>query len=111
MLVNIGDLTGNALDWAVEQVLLASLPQPERGLLIHQIGYGITTKRYSTDPGAAWPIIEREKINLSELAGTWHARIMNKLIEAEGPTSLVAAMRCFVASKGNTIELPEELTT
>jgi hypothetical protein len=69
-------------------------------------------------PSNVWqdggPIIEREGINLRALSGalweaeTWSAGGDQYLLD--GPTPLIAAMRCYVASKlGDEIELPEEL--
>ena len=71
-------------------------------------------------PYSGWakcgPIIEREKIDLSwdvELAhkdGRWRAEI-DVMYESEGQTPLIAAMRCYVASKlGDDVTVPEELT-
>ena len=80
----------------------------------------ITTGYY--DPSIDWsqggPIIERELINLSPPFGceqpdagtnSWGAYIANKVGQI-GPTPLIAAMRCFVASKlGDEVDVPEEL--
>jgi hypothetical protein len=71
------------------------------------------------DWGWFGPIIQREKISIEYMAGAgdagadvWVAtRIEHPAFsEEQGPTALVAAMRCYVASKlGDNIELPEEL--
>jgi hypothetical protein len=79
------------------------------------------------EPSADWaqggPLIEQEGIELSALLGVgnrkpfrgWFAgRSVDSMDlyshEAEGPTPLIAAMRCFVASKlGSEVEIPEEL--
>ena len=60
------------------------------------------------------PIIEREGINLRALSGalweaeTWSAEGGQYLLD--GPTPLIAAMRCYVASKlGDEVEVPNEL--
>jgi hypothetical protein len=65
--------------------------------------------------GFCGPIIEREDINLSapvegdDCGWTSLIRGENKYW-ACGPTSLIAAMRCYVASKlGEEVEIPEEL--
>jgi len=71
---------------------------------------------YSSDWGLAGPIIEREGINL--LCPTskdfWDARPRGLSIPptyTRGATPLIAAMRCYVASKmGDEINLPEELS-
>ena len=64
----------------------------------------------STDWSQGGPIIERERIELKGDGGTdWLASHNNESVEF-GPTPLIAAMRCLVASKlGDEIEIPEEL--
>ena len=66
---------------------------------------------YSTDWAQGGPIIEREKIILDIWGDEWLAtRIEDPAIsEAIGPTPLIAAMRCYVASKlGDEVEVPDE---
>jgi hypothetical protein len=83
----------------------------------------------STDWSQGGPIIEREKINLSVdyqddalsldmIPIGWKANLWNNSVPgtpgflqwAYGPTPLIAAMRCYVASKlGDNIEIPKEL--
>ena len=62
------------------------------------------------------PIIEREMISLIHPKyDCWTAHCYDKTLDDEsytldGPTPLIAAMRCYVASKlGDDIEIPEEL--
>ena len=65
------------------------------------------------------PIIEKEKISLEHLYGAgdagedvWVATRMEgpSFSEEQGPTALVAAMRCYVASQlGDEVDVPEEL--
>ena len=59
--------------------------------------------------GGIGPIIERERINIRDDGGDqWAASYL--VAEMIGPTPLVAAMRCYVASKlGDEIDVPEEL--
>lgn len=92
------DLTGPALDWAVCH---AEGTQPGR------------YTQYSTDWRAGGPIIEREwielTINTKVVDGAWLAtRVEGSVIcEMTGPTQLVAAMRCYVASQlGDEVEVP-----
>ena len=70
------------------------------------------------DPANDWaqggPLIEKELINLITTAGyPWRATVYmggGVWIDQEGPTPLIAAMRCYVASKmGDVVEVPEEL--
>jgi len=69
----------------------------------------------STDWAQGGPIIEREQINVVCRSNkTWlaynHVNAETQANES-GPTPLVAAMRCYVASKmGDEIEVSEALT-
>ena len=99
------ELTGAALDWAVAKC---------EGLL-HDDG---TVSDY-WQPSELWEqagaIIEREGINTYQLRnGTWQANLdygMSDEAIYYAPTPLIAAMRCYVASKlGDTVEVPKELT-
>lgn len=104
MKIKTQDLIGLALDWAVAQIETAgSIPN------------------YSTNWLQGGPIIDREKIALDvEHGDPWRARFGRARItfdgrahhyhHAEGPTPLIAAMRCYVASKlGDEVDIPEEL--
>jgi hypothetical protein len=69
------------------------------------------------NPHSDWsqggPIIEREKIELvpSVDGNYWYAESIDRTARIERcPTPLIAAMRCYVASKlGDEVEIPEEL--
>ena len=68
---------------------------------------------WTYNPCGSWwqggPIIERERIELEHDGFTWWARIKADE-EYQGTTPLIAAMRCYVASKlGDDIEIPTEL--
>ena len=65
------------------------------------------------EPSTNWaqggPIIEREKISIEWTGEDWMTYIRHDE-ECFGPTPLIAAMRCFVASKmGDNIDIPEEM--
>ena len=114
MKTKTADLIGPALDWAVSKCLQ---PGYEEWRLIRWIEQEFA-------PTANWaqggPIIEREELGLKRNAPCsqgreWEA---SPSITAKGaggkwgygPTPLVAAMRCFVASKlGDEVDVPEEL--
>jgi hypothetical protein len=108
------ELIGTALDWAVAKIESSrnlALDETSRLILLDQAGYGYNP---STDWSQGGPIIEREAIQITpdEYKGTWTAYMTNggEPYECEGPTPLIAAMRCYVASKlGDTVELPTEL--
>jgi hypothetical protein len=123
-------LAGAALDWAV-----AKCEGREKALEINRMGslsFDAGIHPYMADldkpgryqiysPSTKWeqggPIIEREKTALiyfhdggHEEGGEWLAEAALEEIEIYGPTALIAAMRCYVASKlGEEIDVPEEL--
>ena len=98
------ELTGAALDWAV-------------AVCEHNVGWepeGEDRDYYSTDWAQGGPIIERERINIDcDDQGVWFASYDLSAETAWGSTSLmplIAAMRCYVASKlGDEIGIPKEL--
>jgi hypothetical protein len=94
------ELQGAALDWAVAQCEYSPV----------RYGFDDNCPEYSTDWAQGGPIIERERIRLDP-RGLWcAAHDTHEWTESTGPTPLVAAMRCYVATKlGDEIELPEEL--
>lgn len=107
MIIKTIDLTGPALDWAVAQC---------EGSAYH----GPAWTNYSTDWAQGGPIIEREGMewqwlpssNKSHRYGARRPSLggLNRTFCMDGPTILVAAMRCYVASKlGDEIEVPNEL--
>ena len=111
------ELTGAALDLAV--ATCEGLVD-ENGWIALEIftasrGYG--ANRFSTNWAQGGPIIEREKVHLfqQESTGEWTAtiareRMVGWRIISYGPTPLIAAMRCYVASKlGDEVDVPEEL--
>ena len=68
---------------------------------------------WTYNPSGDWmqggPIIERERINLWNEGYDWEASLYGEHI-VWGQTPLVAAMRCYVASKlGDEVEIPKEL--
>jgi hypothetical protein len=110
------ELTGAALDWAVakcfhdDEFLFGPAPYlpDENG----QPEY--------FQPSTYWaqggPIIERAVVSLGVEDGGWRALCWGmdgpnrELYSMRGPTPLIAAMRCFVASRlGDEVDIPEEL--
>lgn len=103
-------LTGRALDWAV-----AKCDAHGEILTAWFLGEGYALN-YSTDWAQGGPIIEREEIDIychespKSGCGWWVAEITGTKAKARGNTPLVAAMRCYIASKlGDEVEVPEEL--
>ena len=108
------DLTGAALDWAAAKA--GDMPikiNPGHGFFVkHSDGWEYFTP--STDWDQGGPIIERTKMDLEcSAVDRWRAALEwldEPQAEAFGPTPLIAAMRCFVASKlGDEVEIPKEL--
>lgn len=104
------ELTGAALDWAVARI--EGFPADTArfiDIFIYQnrTGQGYC---YSRDWSLAGPIIERERIDLrGDGDGGWVA-YDNLNPEQAGPTPLIAAMRCYVASMlGDEVTIPDEL--
>jgi hypothetical protein len=97
--MKVSELQGAALDWAVAEC--EEFVEDE------------------FEPSENWadggPIIEREKIGLKYTGAAmefvaWVNGELSTVHDHYGPTPLIAAMRCYVASKmGDEIELPEEL--
>lgn len=128
--INTQDLTGPALDWAVakaEGLPLALDPMgfskdapgslqagwwvwPQRGNAL-VIGRDFAP---STNPAQSHPIIERDGI-WSQRYGPeqWCARAEWQDYHhegIEGPTALIAAMRCHILHRlGPTVDVPQEL--
>jgi hypothetical protein len=107
------ELTGAALDWAVAKCEGFGDSPRFMGIFMYQQSRGMGYC-YSTDWAKGGPIIEREEISVNWANGQWWAHTVNDQDELEqieyGPTPLIAAMRCYVASKlGDEVELPEEL--
>jgi hypothetical protein len=105
------ELKGAALDWAVAKCEDPSWETNEFQLYRE---WHLENWKPSTDWSQGGPIIEREKIRLDTTwnceDGYWSARIDSVGGWWQGDTPLIAAMRCFVASKlGDDVEVPDEL--
>jgi hypothetical protein len=130
MKIKTSELTGAALDWAVAQCESYPVSMSKTGYLIFcdpliQCGPRGTQYSPSTNWSQGGPIIEREGIDMLRLRANinndvedrgWRAyhtptREAVTHCYADGPTPLIAAMRCYVASKlGDDVDVPEELT-
>ena len=108
MKTKTSDLTGYALDWAVAK---AEVQEPVGSFLDGVVAHPDYNKFYpSTDWSQGGLIIEREKLETRhDGRQSWCAWI-GGVGAVHGPTPLVAAMRCFVASRlGDEVDIPEEL--
>jgi hypothetical protein len=117
------ELTGAALDWAVAK---CEVPNNNLGHFLKLRAEHVLHRRffYSTDWAQGGPIIEREKITLlwqppstehycgnRWFATTGDVREEDTLGEHHETSPLIAAMRCYVASKlGEEVEIPKELS-
>jgi hypothetical protein len=134
MKIKTNELTRAALDWAVAQCEgvdvelisarmiterrrlsftpeeMASLAAPKPYLVIPGVG----NAAYSTDWAQGGPIIERAGITVTKTAHGFWESYKRPASEYEcyqiNQHPLIAAMRCYVASKlGDEIDVPEEL--
>ena len=129
MKIKTNELTGAALDWAVAKAE-GKTPKIQctsfRDAFIYRVYLGwsyehsssgsIVEYRPSIDWAEGGPIIEREGIDIcTSTRGGWIATLLidcedNEVVRGEGETCLIAAMRCYVASKlGAEVDVPEEL--
>jgi hypothetical protein len=131
------ELNGTALDWAVAKCEGAVTELVFDGIThgfrldgtLKVLAKGWTKLSWhpSTDWSQGGPIIERENLSISYWGNKsrfgqhskpeqwWEARhpthrTHSRRTVGYGPTPLIAAMRCLIASKlGDKIEIPEEL--
>lgn len=112
------ELVGSALDWAVAKCE-GKIDRYEVTQIGDQLWCYEDGEKMRFFPSTSWaqggPLVEREKISVVPIHPGWTGTI--DLDEGDcmvqtnsGSTPLIAAMRCFVASKlGDEIEIPEEL--
>lgn len=123
MKIKTSELTGVALDWAVENALLLDRvgnPEQRSAIATRNMRVRGESCSYCLNWAQGGPIIEREKIDcVADPNGkdVWMGQLYatrlsgEKVIRAYVPTPLIAAMRCYVASKmGDEIDIPKELT-
>ena len=122
MTVKTSELSGMALCYAVCMIEMPHLVW-NKTICIHHASDQIVVpelpepKCYSPFTGWAMfgPIIERERISVVDVDGYdfWKADKLNKEaipVISYGPTPLIAAMRCFCASRlGDEVEVPDEI--
>lgn len=109
------ELSGAALDWAVakcelDDKLSIYFDESTGEPLCHDDWPDNQIFQPSTDWTHGGPIIERERIELRGDGDKGWIADDNLNPSQWGPTPLIAAMRCYVASKlGDEVEVPEGL--
>jgi len=109
------ELIGAALDWAVAKCEFQDCPESidiENGKLWtawHHHDYSP-----STDWAQGGLIIERERLCVMPFNDSWTCVTNGSHLQSHsmrGDAPLIAAMRCYVASKmGDTVNIPKEIT-
>ena len=110
--MKVSELEGVALDWAVAKCegLLAFGYRKTDRFIIELSDGEFEEFCPSTDWAQGGPIIERERIDVYGFDGEQWGAEDNLRARQYGDTPLVAAMRCYVASKlGEEIDVPEAL--
>lgn len=124
MKIKVSEATGIVLDW-----LVTSIENPE--VIEYGVDYWLSHYRHTTKYGEyvyrwhqSWaqggPIVEREWLDITPWPNEtredmrWHCQQHDTANDCAqyGPTPLIAAMRCYVASKlGDEVEVPDSLIT
>ena len=115
MIIKTNEIDGAALDWAVakceEYPMDIWYDEDELPMVRDD---EVPEWKPSTDWAQGGPIIEREIAKIERFSDAlWEATAFTKNAQDfvhSGPTPLIAAMRCYVASKlGDIVEIPDEL--
>ena len=125
MLVKVSEASDHTLDWMVAKAegyrayIFTERDMGQRRPFARWCGISVGPSGHAVfNPSTNWnhggPIIDREKI-VVDLSPDGRCCMMfedeNQIAEEYGPTTLIAAMRCYVASKlGDEVEVPDELT-
>jgi hypothetical protein len=113
------ELTGSALRWAVAKAEGLDVYIPAFAdtpwLQIRNNGIEMMCPNFEENWSQGGPIIEREEISvMADARGIderWLATDYDSVINMFGPTPLITAMRCFVASKlGDEVDIPADLS-
>ena len=117
MKVKTQELIGPALDWAVAKCEDESIRLADGRVrfALSQFTNDYDLYSPSDDWAQGGPIIELNEIGSFHYihgfhGSTWSASIGSCGFQQDGPTPLIAAMRCYVASKlGDVVDIPDEL--
>ena len=108
--IKVSEATGPVLDWLVAMCEGYNAAFTSAGDVI--IFREDVTDYFDPHRNWGWigPIIERELISIYRMTSDWSAAYNPSGAAQDGPTPLIAAIRCFVTSKlGDTVEVPDEL--
>jgi hypothetical protein len=115
-MMKTSELTGAALDWAVAKCEAFKTKVEIEGIVWLLDSRGDISRNFNPSSNWSWcgPIIERERITsrVDTRGGRWVSFLDGGKVTCRmvGPTPLIAAMRCYVASKlGDDVDVPEEL--
>ena len=110
--IKIAEATSLQLNWLVAKLCGMHVTNQDGGVFWP----GFSTMTACTNWAQAGPLIESSRIEVSPtswIPAVWIASEFDRFgeeVSSEGPTPLIAAMRCFVRSKlGKEAEIPEEL--
>jgi hypothetical protein len=129
MKIKTSELTGAALDWAVAKCegkdynrldgscwttdcFNPSTDWAQGGPIIEEAGLGILFDSGSACRKPSWFATPDDQCTTSSYEGENFdpAFMVDEAVGVRGPTPLIAAMRCYVASKlGDEVEVPDEL--
>ena len=102
------ELHGAALDYAVAKCVGVEFTYEDHP------AHELICFKYSTDWSQGGPIIEQWMIDCNTYRNGWRAarHVSTAPTYGYGPTILIAAMRCYVASKmGEEINIPSEVSS
>ena len=119
MKIKVSEASGPVLDWMVAKCEgeLGEITQASNLATLCKERNGVAfthgrTYSPSTDWSQGGPIIEREKISIRQWTNVpiVHAYMPDGEWSSDGQSPLIAAMRCYVASRlSEEVEVPDEL--
>jgi hypothetical protein len=113
--MKINTLTGAALDWAVAKCEGDDMRMGRHENPRAFVGFLAQADYYAESWALGGPIIEREKISLKINHTGWFLACIYSINDDaafmhSGHTPLIAAMRCYIASKiGDCVDVPDEV--
>ena len=113
--MRVADAIGAQLDWMVAKCEGLKCDVPAYAdrpwvRVTDPCGLQYVCPEYSTNWAQGGPIIESEGISIYRMTSDWSAAYNPSGAAQDGPTPLIAAMRCYVASKrGDEVDVPKGL--